>query len=116
MRCNKEDALVSGGEAVRDGACLDAWQRCVALPRCELVELDPEWRWATLKVSKQAPYLVLTIDLAQGLLTNYSTHHTSLKVGPSTRASPPSRMTLAQRLHALRSGGPQVSAAAAGYP
>ena len=52
MRCNKEDALVTGGEAVRDGSCLEAWQRCVALPRCELVELDPEWRWATLKVRK----------------------------------------------------------------
>ena len=52
VRCGKDDALVRGGVVVKDGACLEAWQRCVALPRCELVELDPEWRWATLTVSE----------------------------------------------------------------
>ena len=78
FHCAGADGLEAGKCQVRcaqDGACLEAWQRCVALPRCELVEVDPDWRWATLKA----------------------------------RGPPPPRMTLAQRLHALRSGSPQAT-------
>ena len=59
----------------KDGACNEAWQRCVALPRCELVEVDLEWSWATLKTGRL----------------------------------PPPRMTLPQRLQALRNGSSQFT-------
>ena len=33
-----------------DDHCEEAWRRCVTIPRCQLLEMNSEWSWATLKL------------------------------------------------------------------
>ena len=47
--------------------------------------------------------------MAMPTVTYLLLYFTTFKAGPSTHVPPPPRMTLAQRLHALRSGSPQTA-------
>ena len=47
--------------------------------------------------------------MAMPKVTYLLLYFTTFKAGPSTHVPPPPRMTLAQRLHALRSGSPQTA-------
>lgn len=56
FRCAESDGVDPRACQVRCGGetCVEAWRRCVALPRCGVLSMNSEWSWATLKLDAAA--------------------------------------------------------------